>query len=73
MAMLSYVLVAVIVVAAAGVVLAWFGLRIRASNRIPSLNTLRDVTRRGAQRTTLRARTNRSSEEALNGMLSDLK
>jgi hypothetical protein len=71
--MLNYLLAAVIAAAAAGAVIAWFSLRIRARNRIPSLNSLRDATRRGVQRTTIRARTDRSSEDALNGMIADLK
>jgi hypothetical protein len=71
--MLNYLLAAVIASSAAGSVLAWYVLRNRARRRIPSLNSLRDVTRRGAQRSTIRARTDRSSEDALNAMLSDLK
>lgn len=71
--MLNYLLAAIVVSAVAGAALAWYVLRDRARKRIPSLNSLRDVTRRGVQRSTLRARTDRTSEDALNGMISDLK
>lgn len=71
--MLNYLLAAVVVSAAAGAALVWYVLHDRAKKRIPSLNSIRDVTRRGVQRSTLRARTDRSSEDALNGMISDLK
>jgi len=72
-AMLHFLLAAVVVSAAAGAILSWYLLRSRARRRIPSLNSLREASRRGAQRSTIRARTDRSSEDALNGMLSDLK
>jgi len=71
--MLNYVLAAVIAIATAGLVMAWFAARARAKARIPSLNSLRDATRSGARRHTIRARTDRSSETALKGMMADLK
>lgn len=71
--MLDYLLAAVVASSVVGTALAWYVLHHRASRRMPSLNSLRDVTRRGVQRSTIRARTDRSSEDALNGMLSDLK
>ena len=71
--MINFVLAAAIAIAAAGVIFAWLTLRARKQARIPSLNSLRDVNRRGAQRTTIRARTDRSNESALEGMISDLK
>ena len=71
--MLNYLLAAVVAIAAAGTVFGWYVLRDRARKRIPSLNSIRDVTRRGVQRSTIRARTDRSSQDALNGMISDLK
>ena len=71
--MINYMLAAVIAVAATGLVIAWFAARAREKNRIPSLNSLRDATLRGAQRTSIRARTDRSSEDALKGMIADLK
>lgn len=71
--MLHYVL-AVIVVAAVGTVAAgYLVLRIRERQRIPSLESLRDATRRGEQRQKLRARVQQNTTAAADAMLSDLR
>ena len=71
--MTNYLLAAIVIaVTAAGIVFAWYAYRARRQSRIPSLNSLRDASRRGIQRNVIRARTDSSGKQATNAMLSDL-
>ena len=70
--MANYLLVVIIAIVAVGAVGAWYARRAHERSRIPSLNSLRDASKRGVQRNIIRARTDTGGKQAANAMLSDL-